>query len=188
MLTVYTTILAGLLLNFLSLVPVLAIPKTEKKIKLQIASRLYLLSVFLIISMLALTQNITLKASIFPLWFLFAAVIMFIIMLKTTAKLLRKYLSKGQSRAVILSSFVIIFAVRVSAVFSGRNTGYTISNTSIVWTFRFFLHVCWLILLVQIKVLTLCQLLRKVIIPATLKAILLKQRLITISGLKVKMF
>lgn len=137
MIALYAALLTGLVLNVTSLLPVLAIPKTEKKVKAKIAIRLYLLSVFLVISMLGLTQYIAQQNSNFPLWLLFAAIAIFAIMLVVTAKFLRKYLTRKQSQAVILSSFFIIFAVRANAVFSDEGMGYTVNISSIVWTLSF---------------------------------------------------
>lgn len=59
-----------------------------------------------------------------------------------TVKFVRKHLAVGKSRAVILSSYLIVYAVRFNGVFSDVNgSGYTVNGFNAVWTL-FFLFAC----------------------------------------------
>lgn len=51
---------------------------------------------------------------------------------------MRKHLSVGKSRAVILPSFMIVYAIRFHGVFSvGNGSGYTLNGYNTVWTLCF---------------------------------------------------
>ncbi|WP_459609272.1 hypothetical protein [Dickeya oryzae] len=55
-----------------------------------------------------------------------------------TIKFIRKHLTVGKSRAVILSSFMIVYAVRSHSVFSNAyGSGYTLNGFNVVWTLCF---------------------------------------------------
>lgn len=142
--TIYWVIFMGLLLNIPSLAPVLFLRKTQKEVKVSMAVRLFLLNAFLELSLVTLSQNITQKYGLFPIWLVLAAIVLFAVTLVPTVKSVRKHLTVGESRAVILSSFLIVYAVRFHGVFSDVNgSGYTINGYNTVWTF-FFLLACLL--------------------------------------------
>ena len=90
------------------------------------------------------SQNTTQKYGLFPIWLVFAAIGLFAVTLVPTIKFLRKHLTVGNSRAVILSSFLIVYASRFHGVFSDVNGGgYTLNGYNVVWTL-FFLFACLL--------------------------------------------
>lgn len=119
--SIYWVIFMGLLLNIPSLVPVLFLHKTQKNVKISIAIRLFLLNAFLMLSLVTLSQNITQKYGLFPVWLVLAAIVLFAVTLVPTVKFVRNHLTVGKSRAVILSSFLIVYAVRFHGVFSDLN-------------------------------------------------------------------
>ncbi|MEG9077259.1 hypothetical protein VXO23_20500 [Escherichia coli] len=142
--SIYWGIFIGLLINIPSLVPVLFLHKVLKKVKVSMALRLFLLNAFLVISLVTVSQNITQKYGLFPIWLVVAAIGLFVVILLPTVKFVRKHLTVGKSRTVILSSFLIVYAVRFNGVFSDVNgSGYTINGYNTVWTF-FFLFACLL--------------------------------------------
>lgn len=142
MYSLYWIIFIGLLMNIPAVVPVFFVKKPEKKTKVSMAIRIYLLSVFLVLSMLTLSQNITQQYGLYPVWLLLVAVVMFVITLTTTVNFVRKHLSIAKSRAVILSSFLIVYIVRFNSVFSVGDGGeYTFNGFNATWTF-FFLFAC----------------------------------------------
>lgn len=128
----------AMLVNIPSLAPILFLKKTQKNAKLSIALRLFLVNAFLVISAVTLSQNTTQKYGVFPLWLMLAAIVLFMVTLVPTIKFIRKHLSVGQSRAVILSSFLIVYAVRIHAVFANAyGSGYTLNGHNTVWTLCF---------------------------------------------------
>lgn len=134
----------GLLINIPSLAPVLFLRKTQKNVKVSMAVRLFLLNAFLVLSLVTVSQNITQKYGLFPIWLVCVAIALFMVILVSTVKFVRKNFTVGKSRAVILSSFLIVYAVRFHAVFSDvYGSGYTINGYNTVWTF-FFLSACLL--------------------------------------------
>ncbi|BES85934.1 hypothetical protein G5647_16225 [Pectobacterium carotovorum] len=136
--SIYWVIFMGLLINIPSLAPVLFIGNTQKQVKVSMAVRLYLLNTFLVLLLVTLSQNTTQKYGLFPVWLVFAAIGLFVIMLVPTVKFVRKHLTVGKSRAVILSSFLIVYAVRFHSVFSvGNASGYTLNGYNTVWTLCF---------------------------------------------------
>lgn len=136
--SIYWVIFMGLLLNIPSLVPVLFLRQTQKNVKISIAIRLFLLNAFLVLSLVTLSQNITQKYGLFPIWLVLAAIVLFAVTLVPTVKFVRKHLTVGKSRAVILSSFLIVYAVRFNGVFSDVNGGgYTLNGYNVVWTLFF---------------------------------------------------
>ncbi|HHY6381632.1 TPA: hypothetical protein ACV44O_000343 [Salmonella enterica] len=142
--SVYWVIFMGMLINIPSLAPLLFLRKTQKDVKVSLAFRLFLLNAFLVLSLEMLSQNITQKYGLFPIWLVLAAIVLFAITLVPTIKFVRNHLTVGKSRAVILSSFLIVYAVRFHGVFSDVNgSGYTINGYNTVWTF-FFLFACLL--------------------------------------------
>lgn len=142
--TIYWVISMGLLLNIPSLVPVLFLRKTSKNVKVSMALRLFLLNAFLVISLVTVSQNTTQKYGLFPIWLVITAIGLFVIILVPTIKFIRKHLTVGKSRAVILSSFLIIYAVRIHSVFSNAyGSEYTLNGYNVVWTL-FFLFDCLL--------------------------------------------
>ncbi|VUS28032.1 hypothetical protein SB6412_00411 [Klebsiella pasteurii] len=142
--TIYWVIFMGLLMNIPSLVPVLFLHKVSKKVKVSMALRLFLLNAFLVISLVTVSQNITQKYGLFPIWLVVAAIGLFAVTLVPTVKFMRKHLAVGKSRAVIIPSFLIVYAIRFHGVFSGLNgSGYTFNGYNVVWTL-FFLFACLL--------------------------------------------
>ncbi|MEA9392132.1 hypothetical protein SJI19_16535 [Acerihabitans sp. TG2] len=142
---IYWAIFIGSLINIPAIAPVLFLKKTQKQVKVSMAFRLYLLSVFLVLSLMTLSQNMTQKYGLFPVWLVFAAFGLFVVMLIPTIKFVRKHLSIGKSRAVILSSFLIVYAVRFHGVFSfGNSDGYMLNGYNATWTI-FFLFACLMV-------------------------------------------
>ena len=142
--SIYGVLIIGLLMNIPSLAPVLFLRNRQKQVKVSMAVRLYLLNTFLVLSLMTLSQNTTQKYGLFPVWLVFATVGLFVVMLVPTVKFLRKHLTVGKSRAVILSSFLIVYAIRFHGVFSvGNDSEYTLNGFNVVWTF-FFLFACLL--------------------------------------------
>ncbi|HHS8857890.1 TPA: hypothetical protein ACTVB3_003014 [Klebsiella aerogenes] len=132
---IYWVISMGLLLNIPSLAPVLFLRKASKNVKVSMALRLFLLNTFLVLSLVTVSQNTTQKYGLFPVWLVFAAIGLFVVMLVPTVKFMRKHLTVGKSRAVILSSFLIVYAIRFNGVFSvGNGSGYTLNGYNVVWT------------------------------------------------------
>ncbi|EMW0828069.1 hypothetical protein AAEK53_000795 [Klebsiella aerogenes] len=143
--SVYWVIFMGLLINIPSLTPVLLLRKADKKVKVSLALRFFLLNAFLVLSLVTLSQNITQKYGLFPIWLVITAIGLFVIILVPTIKFIRKYLTVGKSRAVILSSFLIVYAVRFNGVFTDVNgSGYTLNGYNAVWTLCF-LFACLLV-------------------------------------------
>ncbi|EBP5664282.1 hypothetical protein ACYBWJ_00810 [Klebsiella pneumoniae] len=137
-------IFMGLLINIPSLIPMLFLNKISKEVKVSLVFRLSLLNAFLVLSLVTLSQNTTQKYGLFPVWLVIVAIGLFLVTLLPTVKFIRKHLTVGKSRAVILSSFLIVYAVRFHGVFSDVNgSGYTINGYNTVWTF-FFLFACLL--------------------------------------------
>ncbi|QLY52872.1 hypothetical protein HV186_14445 [Citrobacter freundii] len=144
MIQLIIVVFLGLLLNIPSLTPVLFLKKTQKSVKVSMAVRLFLLNAFLVLSLVTVSQNITQKYGLFPIWLVCVAIALFMVTLVSTVKFVRKNLTVGKSRAVILSSFLIVYAIRFHGVFSDVNgSGYTINGYNTVWTF-FFLFACLL--------------------------------------------
>lgn len=137
-------IFMGLLINIPSLIPMLFLNKISKKVKVSLVFRLFLLNAFLVLSLVTLSQNTTQKYGLFPVWLVVVAIGLFTVTLVPTVKFMRRHLTVGKSRAVIFSSFLIVYAVRFHGVFSDLNgSGYTINGYNTVWTF-FFLFACLL--------------------------------------------
>ncbi|AUH02075.1 hypothetical protein CWC46_21135 [Prodigiosinella confusarubida] len=142
--SIYGMLFIGLLMNIPSLAPMLFIHKVSKKVKVSMALRLFLLNAFLVISLVTVSQNTTQKYGLFPIWLVFVAIGLFVVMLVPTVRFMRKHLTVGKSRAVILSSFLIVYAIRFHGVFSDVNgSGYTLHGYNVVWTL-FFLCACLL--------------------------------------------
>ncbi|EOW9998962.1 hypothetical protein ACO2E8_003135 [Yersinia enterocolitica] len=142
--SIYWVFFIGLLMNIPSLAPVLFLHKVSKKVKVSMALRLFLLNAFLVISLVTVSQNMTQKYGLFPIWLVVAAIGLFAVTLVPTVKFMRKHLAVGKSRAVILSPFLIVYAVRFNGVFSDVNgSGYTVNGYNAVWTL-FFLFACLL--------------------------------------------
>jgi len=142
--SIYWVIFMGLLINIPSLAPVLFLRKTQKDVKVSMAVRLFLLNAFLVLSLVTLSQNTTQKYGLFPVWLVVVSIGLLLVTLLPTVKFMRKHLTVGKSRAVILSSFLIVYVVRFHGVFSNVDgSGYTINGYNTVWTF-FFLFACLL--------------------------------------------
>lgn len=145
--SIYWAFFIGLLMNILSLAPVLFLKKTQKSVKVSMAVRIYLLNIFLVLSLVTLSQNTTQKYGLFPIWLVLAAIGLFAATLVPTIKFMRKHLAVGKSRAVILSSFLIVYAIRFHSVFSNAyGSGYTLNGYNVVWTLCF-LFACLLVCL-----------------------------------------
>lgn len=142
--SIYWVLIIVLLMNIPSLAPVLFLRKTQKNVKVSMVARLFLLNAFLVLSLVTLSRNITQEYGLFPVWLLVVAIGLFAVTLVPTVKFMRRHLTVGKSRAVMLSSFLIVYAVRFHGVFSDLNgSGYTINGYNTVWTF-FFLFACLL--------------------------------------------
>ncbi|ECC1695512.1 hypothetical protein DPB93_25475 [Salmonella enterica subsp. salamae] len=142
--SIYWVLIIGLLMNIPSLAPVLFLRKTQKNVKVSMVARLFLLNAFLMLSLVTLSRNITQEYGLFPVWLLVVAIGLFAVTLVPTVKFMRRHLTVGKSRDVMLSSFLIVYAVRFHGVFSDLNgSGYTINGYNTVWTF-FFLFACLL--------------------------------------------
>lgn len=142
--SIYWVIFMGLLINIPSLAPVLFLRKTQKDVKVSMAVRLFLLNVFLVLFLVTLSQNTTQKYGLFPVWQVVVSIGLLLVTLLPTVKFMRKHLTVVKSRAVILSSFLIVYVVRFHGVFSNVDgSGYTINGYNTVWTF-FFLFACLL--------------------------------------------
>lgn len=136
--SIYWVIFMGLLINIPSLAPVLFLRKTQKDVKVSMAVRLFLLNAFLVLSLLTLSQNTTQKYGLFPVWLVVVSIGLLLATLLPTVKFMRKHLTVGKSRAVILSSFLIAYAIRFHGVFSSVNgSGYTVNGYNTVWTLFF---------------------------------------------------
>ncbi|KHT36899.1 hypothetical protein [Pectobacterium carotovorum] len=136
--SIYWVISIGLLMNIPSLAPVLFLRKVSKKVKVSLALRLFLLNAFLVICLVTLSQNTTQKYGLFPVWLIITAIGLFVIIFVPTIKFIRKHLSVGKSRGVILSSFLIVYASRFHDVFSDVNgSGYTVNGYNTVWMLFF---------------------------------------------------
>lgn len=142
--SIYWVLIIGLLMNIPSLAPVLFLRKIQKNVKVSMVARLFLLNAFLVLSLVTLSRNITQEYGLFPVWLLVVTIGLFAVTLVPTVKFMRRHLTVGKSRAVMLSSFLIVYAVRFHGVFSDLNgSGYTINGYNTVWTF-FFLFACLL--------------------------------------------
>ncbi|EBN5214821.1 hypothetical protein DUW94_15515 [Salmonella enterica] len=142
--SIYWVLIIGLLMNIPSLAPVLFLLKAQKNVKVSMVARLFLLNAFLVLSLVTLSRNITQEYGLFPAWLLVVAIGLFAVTLVPTVKFMRRHLTVGKSRAVILSSFLIVYAARFNGVFSDLNgSGFTINGYNTVWTF-FFLFACLL--------------------------------------------
>ena len=138
MIQLIIVVFLGLLLNIPSLAPILFLRKTQKNVKVSMAVRLFLLNAFLVLSMVTVSQNITQKYGLFPIWLVIVAIVLFLVTLLPTVKFIRKHLTVGKSRAVILSSFLIVYAVRFHGVFSDVNgVGYALNGYNATWTLFF---------------------------------------------------
>ncbi|MBA0167843.1 hypothetical protein [Pectobacterium sp. CFBP8739] len=136
--SIYWAISIGLLMNIPSLAPMLFLHEISKKVKVSLAFRLFLLNAFLVLSLVTLSQNITQKYGHFPIWLVITAIGLFVIILVPTVKFIREHLTVGKSRVVILSSFLIAYAIRFHSVFSNINgSGYTVNGYNTAWTFFF---------------------------------------------------
>lgn len=142
--SIYWVLIIGLLMNIPSLAPVLFLRKTQKNVKVSMVARLFLLNAFLVLSLVTLSRNITQEYGLFPVWLLVVAIGLFAVTLVPTVKFMRRHLTVGKSRAVMLSSFLIVYAVRFHGVFSNAyDSEYTLNGYNVVWTL-FFLFACLL--------------------------------------------
>lgn len=72
------------------------------------------------------------------------AIGLFVITLVPMINFMRKHLTVGKNRVVILSSFLIVCSLWFHSVFSARNcSGYTLNGYNVVWPL-FFLFACLL--------------------------------------------
>ncbi|MDN8541472.1 hypothetical protein QZH36_08475 [Erwinia sp. BC051422] len=132
-----TLITMTLLMNIPAAIPVLLL-QADKKIKIAIAARLYLLGFFLVMALTILTSGFISKYSPFPVWLSIASVVAFIITLINCARYMHQHISKWQRRSVVLASFLIIYAVRFKATFIDTGAGYEITSFGMVWSALFF--------------------------------------------------
>ncbi|EIQ2075611.1 hypothetical protein LUU70_004465 [Escherichia coli] len=135
-------IIMGLLMNISSVIPALFL-KIDKKVKISIMIRLYLLSIFLIFTLTILSTNIIDKYSIFPVWLSIVLTIFFMVALTIYIKYSRQFVSKWKRRVIVLLSFFIMFAIRFNALFIDTGMGYEITSFGVVWS-SIFLFACLL--------------------------------------------
>ena len=84
--SVYWMIFMGMLINIPSLAPLLFLRKTQKDVKVSLAFRLFQLNAFLVLSLVMLSQNITQKYGLFPVWLVLAAIVLFAVTLNSCAE------------------------------------------------------------------------------------------------------
>ncbi|MBG6246575.1 hypothetical protein CS369_20980 [Candidatus Symbiopectobacterium sp. 'North America'] len=142
--SIYWVFFIGLLMNIPSLVPVLFLRKASKNVKVSLVFRLFLLNAFLVLSLVTVSQNTTRKYGLFPIWLVITAIVLFVVILLPTVKFMRKHLTVGKSRAVTMSSFLIVYTSRFHSVFLDVNgSEYTLNGYNVVWTL-FFMFACLL--------------------------------------------
>ncbi|EEN6984572.1 hypothetical protein FWM26_04175 [Salmonella enterica] len=135
-------IIMGLVMNISFIVPALFL-KIEKRVKISILIRIYLLSVFLILTLITLTTNIIGEYSTFPVWLPIASAVFFMIALTAYIKYARQYISKWKRRVILLLSFFIVYVIRFNALLINTEGGYEITSFGVVWT-SIFLFACLL--------------------------------------------
>ena len=79
--SIYWVLIIGLLMNIPSLTPMLFLRKTQKNVKVWMAVRLFLLNAFLVLSLVTVSQNITQKYGLFPIWLVCVAIALFMVTL-----------------------------------------------------------------------------------------------------------
>ncbi|WP_312045476.1 hypothetical protein [Erwinia sp.] len=126
----------ALLMNIPAMLPALFL-KVDKKIKIAITIRVYILCFFLIMTLITLTSSLVDKHASNPLWLSIASAVFFFIALKNCAQYMRKCTSKLQRRSVILFSFFIIYAIRFNSLFINTGAGYETTSFGIVFSALF---------------------------------------------------
>lgn len=125
-------------INALVVLPVLLL-KIDKRVKIGLAIRLYVLSIFTVASATTVASNCIDKFPLLPVWTMLLSCILFMITLINYAKYSRKHLSKWKRRGLVLASFLILLATRANvAAFT-----YGMSGFAMMWygtfLFAFFL-------------------------------------------------
>lgn len=115
-------------INALVIVPILFL-KIDKREKIGLAIRLYIISIFLIASLVTVASNCDSNFPSLPVWTMLLSVILFMIALTSYVKYSRKFLKKFQRRALVLASFLILFATRASV----SDFHYGMSTFNMVW-------------------------------------------------------
>lgn len=136
------TVFIVMLINIPAILPVLFL-KIDKSKKIGVAIRVYIVSVLLILSLIILTSNTVngvslssvLLSIIFPVLFMFALI--------NCVKNIRKFITKWKRRAVILTSFFIVYAIRFNVVFIDTGMGYEITSFGMAWS-ALFIFACLL--------------------------------------------
>lgn len=123
-------------MNIPAVSPVLLL-KVDKKNKIGIAIRVYLVSVILILTLITVTAFIVDKYSPFPFWLPIVFSIIFIFTLINCIKYIRQFTTKWKRRAVMLASFFIVYAIRFNVVFINTGMGFEITSFGMWWTALF---------------------------------------------------
>jgi len=121
-------ILSSMPINALVVLPVIFL-KIDKSEKIGLAIRLYILSIFLITSLITIASNCDRHFQPLPVWSMVLSVILFAITLVNYAKYSRKFLNKSKRRALVLASFLILLATRASV----SDFHFGMSTFTMVW-------------------------------------------------------
>lgn len=121
-------IFSSMPINALVVLPVLFL-KIDKREKIGLAIRLYILSIFLIASLVTIASNCDSHFPSLPVWAMLLSVILFGVALVNYVKHSRNLLNKWKRRALVLASFLILFATRASV----SDFSYGMSTFTMVW-------------------------------------------------------
>lgn len=121
-------IFSSMPINALVVLPVLFL-KIDKREKIGLAIRLYILSIFLIASLVTIASNCDSNFPSLPIWSMLLSVILFAVTLVNYAKYSRKLLKRWTRRTLVLASFLILLATRASV----SDFHYGMSVFTMVW-------------------------------------------------------
>lgn len=121
-------ILFSIPINALVVLPVLFL-KIGKREKIGLAIRLYIISIFLIASLVTVASNCDSHFPSLPVWTMLLSGIVFIIALTSYVKYSRSFLNKWKRRTLVLASFLILLATRASV----SDFHYGMSTFTMVW-------------------------------------------------------
>lgn len=142
MIQYFITIFIVMLVNIPAIIPSLLL-KSDKSIKLQVAIRVYLTTVLLILSLITLASNFVSNHTSYPALLPLIPVVLFAIALHNCGGYLRKVITRKKRRAIILSSFAIVYIIRFNVVIFDNGMGYQMTSYGMVWT-AFFVFGCLL--------------------------------------------
>ncbi|WP_187487064.1 hypothetical protein [Duffyella gerundensis] len=115
-------------INALVVLPVLLL-KIDKREKIGLAIRLYVLSIFLVASAITIASNCVSNSPSLPVWAMLLSGILFMITLVNYVKYSRKLLNKWKRRILVLASFLILLATRANVA----DFNYGMSSFTMVW-------------------------------------------------------